>query len=339
MATNQLLLGVASANTSQLTLQLEPPLGDTSDLGYTVLHELRRNVDHGWTRIAGPTAGNDLSIRLLDESGQSVGASGLYKIVTLLVPNHVLSVTNELPSTNIIGVLEVNSTSTNTMTAVPWAALATDPIVPTNIVVGNYMMPAQLASGDTLHAITADGVYQKYTIDASGAWTSSVATVTLTKDGSSSITETPPAEARELQRGNAVWITRNNPSTPYFLIGQYTGMDIQVPVGGSDGTTAVPTMITNPRFTPLAINDIDWGGNPTTSDVVWIPSEKGISTILRWARDSADGKMKWGVLVQNRATRTSYLKSDWTVPSGMGFWYNRKGSAFTVTIPVDKVSE
>ena len=339
MATNQLLLGVASANMSQLTLQLEPPLGDTSDLGYTVLHELRRNVNHGWTRVAGPTAGNDLSIRLLDESGQSIGASGLYKIVTLLVPNHVLSVTNELPSTNIIGVLEVNSTSTNTMTAVPWAALATDPIVPTNIVVRNYMMPAQLASGDTLHTLTADGVYQKYMVDASGAWTSSVATVSLTKDGSSLVTETPPAAARELQRGNAVWITRNNPSTPYFLIGQYTGVDIQVPMQGSDSSTVVPTMIANPRFTPLAINDIDWGDNPTANDVVWIPSEGGVSTVLRWTRDSSDGKMKWGCYVRKPGSRSSVLKTDWTIPSGMGFWFNRKGSAFTITVPVDKVSE
>ena len=98
-------------------------------------------------------------------------------------------------------------------------------------------------------------------------------------------------------------------------------------------------MITNPSFSPLAINDIDWGGKPSTSDVVWIPSEKGISTVLRWAKDSSDGKMKWGTYVLDLATFSSRFKSDWTVPAGMGFWYNRKGAAFTVKLPVDKLSE
>jgi uncharacterized repeat protein (TIGR02543 family) len=333
--TNQVPLGTGSADGTHLAVRIEPPAGDKLDLGYAVLYDLRRNVDHGWTRVDGPKASElDLSLTLLDNSGKSVGAAGFYRVFTLLVPNHELSVTNELPATNIIGVLEVDSTSTNTMTAVPWSALAHDPNVVSNIVVSDYMKPAQLAIGDTLHAITPDGVYQKYTIDASGSWTNAAATITR-----SGVVVTPPADERELHRGDSVWVTRNDTSKPYFLVGQYSGENIQVSVAGSDGTTAVPTMITNPRLSALAINDIDWGGNPTTSDVVWIPSEKGISTILRWTRDSADGKMKWGVLVKNRATRTTYLKSDWTVPSGMGFWYNRNGSAFTITVPVDKVSE
>ena len=235
---NQVPLGTGSADGTHLAVRIEPPAGDKLDLGYTVLYDLRRNVDHGWARVDGPKASElDLSLRLLDDSGKSVGAAGFYRVFTLLVPNHDLSITNELPATNIIGVLEVDSTSTNTMTAVPWTALAHDPSVATNIVVSDYMKPAQLAVGDTLHTITDDGVYQKYTIDASGNWTNAAATITR-----SGAVVTPPADERELTRGNSVWVTRNDTSKPYFLVGQYSGENIQVPVAGSDGTTAMPTM-------------------------------------------------------------------------------------------------
>ena len=175
---------------------------------------------------------------------------------------------------------------------------------------------------------------KKYTVNKSGGWDAAAATVTKT-----AVVETPPAEERELLRGNSVWVTRKDPSRPFFLIGQYSGEDVEVSVAGSNGTVAAPTMITNPRLSALAINDIDWGGNPTTRDVIWIPTEKNVPTTLMWKKDPADGKKKWGILAQDRATRKSVLKSNWTVPAGMGFWYNRQGSAFPVAIPVEKVSE
>ena len=151
---NTLVLG-SGAGTCQATMTfgLFTPPGEATDLGYTVLHELRKNeASGGWERVAGPQEGLNpaFSIDLLDQEGKSLGAAGFYRIVKLLVPNHDLSITNEIPATNIIGVLEVNSSCTNTMTAVPWSALAHDPAVVSNIVVRDYMKPAQLAAGDTL---------------------------------------------------------------------------------------------------------------------------------------------------------------------------------------------
>jgi len=212
--------------------------------------------------------------------------------------------------------------------------LPSDPLTPGNLLVSSFMRPVQLSAGDTLHAITDEGVYQKYTVDSSGNWTAAAATVTMGKT-----VTTPAADKRELSRGNTVWVTRQNPSTPFFLVGQYSGEDIEEPVAGSSGDTAAATMIANPRLTALAVNDIDWGGKPTESDVVWIPSENGIATTLRWTRDSSDGQMKWGCYVRKPGSRSSYLKTDWTVPSGTGFWYNRSGSGFSAKISVDKVVE
>ena len=345
-ATNQLILSDAvSASGNQLTFSKLVPAGNAVDLGYTVLYELQKNTSNGWGRIAGPAVGLDatFTIELLDAQGRSIGASGFYRLATLLVPDDFPAVTNAIPSTNIVGVLEVASTLTNTMTAVPWTALAHDPATNVNVVVQNYVDSSDLTSGDLLHAISSSGTYQRYTLKDDDeavppirAWNAAKATI---KGGSSEAEETPSAENRGLTRNEVVWVTRQETSKPFFLIGQYSDEDVNMTVGGKGTSATVSTMIANPSMKPLAINDIDWGSNPTSSDVIWIPTEKTVPTTLMWKKDPADGKKKWGILAQDRATRTSVLKSDWTVPAGMGFWYNRKGAAFTVTLPTDKPTE
>ena len=331
-ATNQLILGSGvGTSASQMSFGLYTAPRAAIDLGYLVSHDLRKNVNGGWTRVAGPVAGLDPSITLdlLDGNGKSTGATGFYRVFTLIVPEDELSITNEIPSTNIIGVLEVKSMLKTTMTAVPWTALAHDPSIVSNMVVSGYMKPAQLAVGDTLHAITGDGVYQKYTVDSSGNWTNAAATITR-----SGTVVTPPACERELVRGNAVWIKREDTSKPYFLVGQYAGGDVVTSVAGSsDGSTAACTMITNPNLTDMDINDFTWGSNPTSKDVVWIPNGKKTPITLRWKNG------KWGKYVVDTVLMESVWKTDFTVPSGTGFWYNRYGPAFNVTIPFNGPDE
>ena len=81
--------------------------------------------------------------------------SGLYRIWSLIVPNSNHAITNEIPSTNIVGVLKVASGLTNTVTAVPWTALAGDPAVSTNAAVGAILHVANLSDGDRLLAYDA----------------------------------------------------------------------------------------------------------------------------------------------------------------------------------------
>ena len=182
--------------------------------------DLRKYSNGAWSRVAGPVtgAGPSFSIDLTDASGNSRNASGYYRVVTMLVPNHELSITNEIPSTNIVGVLEVDSTLKNTMTAVPWNALANDPAEPQNITVSGYIAPALLATGDSVYALNENGVYEKWTIKeptrgapAKASW-KPVPTVVDTGDEDSVglLSATPAADERELNRGNAVWVERDN---------------------------------------------------------------------------------------------------------------------------------
>ena len=349
--TNQVLLSTAvdsSVGAVTIAISRNEGLGKMADLGYLVLQDLRRwytnGVNSTWNRVAGPSAEKTptFNIQMTDANGNSLNAAGYYRVFTLLVPQNDLSITNEIPSTNIVGVLEVGSSLKNTMTAVPWNALANDPADPHNITVKDYMTPSQLAVGDSVCALNSNGVYERWTLKAptrgasAASWKSVPTVVDNGEDGVGVLSATPAADERGLERGNAVWVTREDTSRPYFLVGQYSGNPVQITITGSDSVAVKgSTMITNPKLTPIKINDINWGGSPSEDDVIQVPNGLAAPTVLLW-RNGA-----WGYSAKvYDAKKKRYVKewkTDVTVPSGMGFWYYRTGAAFTVSIDVDQI--
>ena len=338
-AFDQLPLGTAvgSGGTS-LTMRLAADPGDATTLGYTILHELRKASDGGWVRVKGPVAGAnpDLSIDLLDAAGKSKGAAGYYRVVTLIVPDSTTAITNEIPSTNIIGVMEVASPFANTMTAVPWTALASDPKTPMDMSVAGYVQAGQLSDGDVVQAMNAKGTYEQWTLGkASGAWSEAAVTVqSAGTDGASGQSATTPAAARGLSRGSATWVRRGtDASKPYFLVGQYSAEAVEVPIAG--GTAEAPgfTMVTNPRLEALRVNeDIDWGSTPGAKDKILIPNDTGKPLILVWKNGKwTSGVAKYPYDPVLRLIKTVY-ETNFSIPSGTGFWYQRSGEGFNVTV-------
>ena len=344
--TNQVLLSTAvdsSAGAVTIAISRNEGLGEQEDLGYLVLQDLRRYVNGVWNRIAGPSAeaNPSFSIQMTDASGNSLNAAGYYRVFTLLVPEHDLSITNELPSTNIVGVLEVDSNLRNTMTAVPWNALANDPADPQNITVAGYVAPAQLAPGDAIVALNSNGVYEKWTLSeptrggTKPTWKAAAGTI-VTKGGSmGEVSVTPPPEERELDRGNAVWVSRTDTSKPYFLVGQYNGAPVQITIAGGSVTEKGSTMITNPTLEPISVNDFAWGSNPSADDVIQVPNGLGVPLALIWRNGS------WGysdkVYDAQKRRYVKEWKTNVMIAPGTGFWYYRTGSGFTVTLNVDEV--
>lgn len=327
-AENQLLLSMVSNDENGLSLNVALADADKqgcTDTGYTVKYDIRKSTADGWERIGEIVDAPRFSVPLLDNDGKSVDATGFYRITTLIIPDgeEHSSVTNEIPSTNIVGVLEVASTLTNTLTAVPWVALGEDPskaeVRP--VTVSNYVHTPHLGPKDSVQVADKGHIYRKWEWNKGGRkW-----------DGAISVTRNvvvPASEASEqnLQRNSAVWVTRNNPDVkPFFLIGQYSDTKQTLTIEAGTPDNAVCTLVPNPSLTATKINDYGWGGNPVEGDLIRIPNEKQAPIAVWW------NGAEWGRYVNEG--RESVWKNDITVPAGTGFWFMRCGAAFDITLP------
>ena len=149
--------------------------------------------------------------------------------------------------------------------------------------------------------------------------------------------EVAGAAEAELLPGRAVWVTREEHSKPFTIVGQFTGKAVTNEVAGAttdmSGKTVIgATMVANPRLSALKINDIDWGDNPVDGDSIEIPSATGgASKRLFWYPKSG----LWGTTAMrwNGRRYVQTLISDYEIPAGLGFWYYRaSGAGFSVVV-------
>ena len=325
-ATNQPPLGTVSAETANgnaLTLSVNM-VSDTNetakvDFGYTVLRELRKGDGETWTRVAGPSPDDTaFDIGLLNDSGASMSAAGLYRVVTLLAYG---SVTNEIPSTNAIGIVEVVSQTTNTITAVPWKRLASAPGEASDLTVSNFVAYANLSAGDAVYML--DGrAYKMWKKKNDGTWE---AATTVSGDGASiSIKEAGAPDVATIPCGGAVWVQRADATKPYFLVGQYDESAFRVTVPGTN-----TVLIANPFPTDVTLNAITWGTS-VTNDIIRIP-RNGLHVDLSY-KNGKWGYYKDAVITDGVFTGATFAPYEEPIPAGTGFIYDRKGREdFTFT--------
>ncbi|MBO5643052.1 MAG: hypothetical protein J6S51_03500 [Kiritimatiellae bacterium] len=328
---NQLLMSMADEGSDGLSVNISlqdsektPPLST----GYDVWYDIRKYDSTGWQRIGQAVKTPSFSIPLLDEEGKSVGASGFYRISTLIIPDGEYAITNEIPSTNIVGVLEIPSSLTNTLTAVPWVQLGDDPATASQpITVSKYLHTKHLDHEDSVQVANKGHIYQKWNWDKHGKkWDSAI---TVTRDA---IQQAVPAVEHRLERNMAVWVERKDPlAKPFFLIGQYSTNPVSLTIlGTTDEESMVCTLVPNPNMQAVKVNDYNWQDNPIAGnkgDVIRIPNEKDVPLNLTWNGRS------WGRFVRG------VWKDDTTVPAGTGFWYMRRGEAFEISLPVPEIEE
>ena len=331
---NQLLLSTAAEVEGGLTLNIaltETGKQGRVDTGYHVRYDLRKydDGDGGWKSVGEIKDSPNFSIQLLDEANKSVGATGFYRLTTLIIPDNELSVTNEIPSTNIVGVLEVASTLTNTLAAVPWVALATDPdsAKVQSMKVSGYVNTSHLENGDSVQVATDGLIYRGWSWDQSLKQWIGASTVTA-----SGVFDAFSAEEQPLYRNSAVWVSREKPETkPFFLVGQYSGTPVYLTIKGGTAAAPVCTLVPNPSIKAMKVNDYDWNEYPADGDIIRIPNGKSVPVVLRW-KDGA-----WGRYVYDPQTYMSEWRTDATVPAGTGFWYHRCAGGFSLELKLDVV--
>ena len=329
LATNLFVADVSVVTAGGLQLDL-PATAPADGFGYDVLYDLRRTGSGGGSLDSStdPTA---LEIPLYpDDRDDDRDPSGLYRIVTLLVPESNLSVTNEIVSTNAIGVLKVTSGLTNSVTAVPWKALASDPLLATNVAVSQIVHPANLAVGDRLlFWDAASGEYRGWTLSGSGASVAWESLLTATMDG---VTVAPAAADWRPAPGTAFWIVRSAPCDagetpaprPFFLYGQWSPGDYAATVSGGSDAAPVSTLCANPTARTVSLSELSFDGDVGANDTLVFTSSGDVSTIVvRNSDNTAWGR--WSKTRVGARIRNTWVQ-DVSVAPGTGFWYVRRTS-------------
>ncbi|MBO7721974.1 MAG: hypothetical protein J6T01_06175 [Kiritimatiellae bacterium] len=308
-----------------LTIAMAPSSPDPR-YGYLVFYDLRR-ATNGWTRIAGPK--EDPSFRVNLHAGDMTGErnpTGLYRIYTLIIPESNPAITNEIPATNIIGVLRVDSPCTNTITAIPWRRLASAPDQAKDVTVAEVVVENNLLPGDRLYAYDNDsGLFYGWTMTRRrGGSVDWEAMLSTTADG----VTTADATLTTLPRGGAFWTVRADPETapgprPYFVCGQHqSGAYTNVIAGGSDDEPR-STILANPTPSPVAINDMVFEGEIGQTDTIAVPT---VSPDVPRIYYRNPANTQWGY--SSKSISHGRIRSVWTpagtVVPGVGFWYIRR---------------
>ncbi len=324
MTTNLLVATVPTVRADGLGLAL-PMTSPVSGYGYDVLYELRR-ADGGRTVLQRDTDHAALGIPLYpDDRDDARNPSGLYRIWSLIVPNSNHAITNEIPSTNIVGVLKVASGLTNTVTAVPWTALAGDPAVSTNAAIGAILHMANVSDGDRLLAYDdAASKYWMWERDG-GTWQKTVNVSSV--NGMDVAESAQEADEFRLAPGAAFWVQRGKPrdegtaAKPYFLYGQAMAGGYSVTISGGTEAKPASTLCANPTKSPVAVADFEFEGIGPKDTIAFNTDGAPARIYVRNADNTAWGY--WKKIRQGGAV-TSQWATDGEIAPGTGFWYIRR---------------
>ena len=260
-------------------------------------------------------------------------------------------------SSNIHGLIRVDSSATNTIVSVPWTFYTQDGSPTRPIPANRLVSPRGMTAGDLLMQVTNEIAYAAWSLEVN-AETGARSWQPLM---SASRVESEFAQTRNaiathsglgtLHRGGGVWVIRQKPldagGTPYpiYLYGQWTkgAETVEIPgivvgqtlvYGGYD--TCTYTMLSNPRVTEdTDINEIDWDWelvgdkdtlvlNVVKTDTIVPATDKAEVRILFW--DAEVRKWYYTEVVQvNKFVKKTVKHFDGiVVPAGAGFWYVRR---------------
>ena len=248
--------------------------------------------------------------------------------VGALAAMSVASAGTVVTGSNICGLQLVPSTASTTIIAVPWLNVGGG-----NVKVCDLVKTDTLTVGDKLFYYNDSHVYEAWEIkNVSGVnkWDSvtTVGTQGTVSYGIGSADKTLP-------RGKALFLYRQNTSSPIYLYGQYTTDSAAITVGAGDSDTEVWTMVANPRATDIADLNTVVSGTSGANDKILVAKDDGT-----WEDACTYSDGKWGRLekdMENPITvgsKTVYPRvRNTTIPvkAGRGFWYVSKGGTPTFT--------
>ena len=281
--------------------------GISSKAGVTVRYELDQVTKSGDVVSEGATteSAGDLSIDLT-----SVVSNAFFKVAAVVESTDGTGSKAKVSSETTIGVLAVTNAPKTAIIGVPWKSLAGG-----DISVDKLVRTENLTKGDQIMVYDySTDKYKAWALNEGKAW-DEVATVTA-NDGP----ENPgAASATSVARGSGVWLTRQDPSQPIYLVGQFVDEAVETDLEMPDEPgEQVWNLVASPKVEPvdvaILLNDRQ------ATDKVMVPSAGAPKNFIYNATLG-----KWGYIDyktgEDGRVRAFFRDDDTLIQPGTGFWY------------------
>lgn len=282
------------------------------DCGFKVTYQLDEVSSEGKVVAEGESkasANDDFEIDLETATGGEEKNHAFYRMSAVIESVDGTGTKTKVQSENTIGVLKVEAKTTNTPVAVPWSSLSDGE----DITVDKLVRTATLTPGDTMTAYNnADGTYKAWELQEDGTW-EPVQTV-----GGSEQTE---AKDFEVSRGSAVWVTRQNPEHPLYLVGGATEEAAATPLEPATEEDKSWNLVAAPSVEPVKIDELL--AENTDGDTIVVPTDGAPKNYYQnkdgvWGYDTVEEVFEGDEVV---GVRSVFKTDDTTIPAGTGFWY------------------
>ena len=274
---------------------------------FTVKYELDRVAASGEVLSAG-TASNSADALGIDF--ESVKSNAYFKVAVVLESTDGTAAQTKVLSDTKIGVLAITNAPATTIIGVPWVALSGG-----EVSVSNLVYTANLTAGDTIKVYDAtDKVYKMWELDEDAGGNKEWVPSTTTTTGGSSIAD--EASEATIPRGVGVWLTRQHPGTPIYLVGMPTDEDVTTPLDAPEASGSQTwNLVASPKVEPVDVAELLEGKKAT--DQVMVPTAGAPKNFLY-----RNGN--WGYIdyeSDDYGLVYPVFKTDTTIPAGTGFWY------------------
>ena len=282
------------------------------DCGFKVTYQLDEVSSEGKVVAEGESkasANDDFEIDLETATGGEEKNHAFYRMSAVIESVDGTGTKTKVQSENTIGVLKVEAKTTNTPVAVPWSSLSDGE----DITVDKLVRTATLTPGDTMTAYdNATGKYKAWELQDDGTWES-----TEVIGGS----EQSEAGDFSVSRGAAVWVTRQDPSQPLYLVGGATEEAASTPLEPAPSEVEKSwNLIAAPTVEPVDVQELL--SDAVETDTIVVPTDGAPKNyIFRdgvWGYETTEEVVRDNVVV---GVRSVFKTDDTKIPAGTGFWY------------------
>lgn len=237
-------------------------------------------------------------------------------ILSALAATSVFAVT-EVQSENTFGFVEAaggnGTTRSLIMVAVPVTGYGN---TSSAISIADILQTSNLAEGDELYTLAANGTYNKYTLNSDKtAWTAAAKAVMIGANGDAVPTDTDSAMTATIARGQAFWL--KTAATIVYLMGEATTGKAGVAVEGQ-AVTGKWNLIGNSSMTQ-AVKISEIAG--TKGDIIQVVDNTGVAK-----RYVCGGGMTWKLYTPNGPSKYTDVADTDVINVGQGFMYQAKAN-------------